>query len=358
MRSIMLKPALYSLTSVVIAAILLVSSLAIGNLNSSVGNLPGASLNALPFEDISTDNLTSMESFMYPADYDVISEKPYIIRVDYTNDYSVSVIDAELAAQQFVTKVFSNLSVQQLEINRLFTEMSKALPRWTISFKNINARVIVNAITGGIIGYSGSPIMCQGEVVNQSTAEEYATTALKELGYHIPVNLRIYSMNWTSYVNENDVTYRFRFQEVVNGIMVDSRIGTISVEIDGITGGIEYFSYQWIQVDDIPTDGVVSINAMGYGSILTLYRVSQDVEDFNEIKPQEFRLCWVKEDLWSGKTTVFDAFTGDLLYTVDSFGSLHSQDAVRLSFIMPLIVSVLPATLLYLGAKRILRQKM
>jgi len=365
MSNTMLKPVMYSFTSVVIAVILLVSSLVIGSFNPFVGNLPGASLNGSPFEDISTDNLTLMESFMYPANYEVISERPYIIRVNYTDAYSVSEIQAELAAQEFINKVFSNQSVQQLEIDRRITKLSRALPRWTICFKNntysdgthIDARITVNAITGGIIGYSGSPIMCQGEVSNQSTAEKYATTALEELGYYIPANLRIYYINWTSYSNENDVTYRFRFQQFVNDSMVDTRIGTISVEIDGITGGIEYLSYQWIQVDEIPTDGIVSVDRLGDGAVLTLYSVFQDIEDFNEIKPQEFRLCWVKEDLSSGRTTVFDAFTGDVVYLMDSFGTQQSQDEVRMSFLIPLLISVIPATLLYFGTKRILQRK-
>ncbi len=366
MSNTMLKPVMYSFTSVVIAVILLVSSLAIGSFNPFVGNLPGASLNGSPFEDISTDNLTLMESLLYPANYEVISERPFIIRVDYTNAYSVSESQAELAAQQFVNRVFSNQSVQQLEVDRRLTKLSRALPRWAIWFKNntysdgthIDARITVNAITGGIIGYSGSPIMCQGEVANQSTAEKYATTALEELGYYIPANLRIYYINWTSYSNENDVTYRFVFQQVVNGSMVDTRIGTISVEINGITGGIEYFSYQWIQVDEIPTEGIVSVDRLGDGAVLTLYSVSPDIEDFNEIKPQEFRLCWVKDDLLrSGRTTVFDAFTGDVLYLMDSYGTQQSEDEVRMSFLIPLLISVIPAALFYLGINRHLRQQ-
>jgi hypothetical protein len=360
------RPAMYSMASVFVAAILLTSSLVIGSLGSSDRVLPGISLAESPFVEISTSNITSMESLLYPANYEIISEKPYIIKVDNQDARLITELEAEHAAQQFINKIFSNQSVQQLEIDRRITEMSRALPRWIINFKNntysdgthIDARITVNAITGGIIGYSGNPIMCQGEVANQSTAEKYAATALKELGYHIPVNLRIFYINWTSYVNENDVTYRFRFQEVVNGTMVDTRIGTISVEIDGITGGVEYLSYQWIQVDEIPSNGIVSIDRLGDGAVLTLYRVSQDIEDFNEIKPQEFRLCWVKEDLRSGITTVFDAFTGDVVNTMDSFGTPQSQDEVRMIFLLPLLISVIPATLLYLGTRKLLRQQM
>jgi hypothetical protein len=356
------KPAGYSLVSVVIAAILLASSLVIGTTDSSTLVLPGVSLNDSPFADISTDNLTSMESVLYPPNYEVISERPYIIRVDYQSAHLITEYEAEQAAQQFIAKVFSNQSIQQLEIDRTITDLWRVLPRWKINFRNntisegihIEARVIVNAITGGIVGYSGNPIMCQGEVANQSTAEEYATTALKEFGYHIPVNSRIVYIDEIDHFNQNASTYRFQFQEVVNGTMVDTLIGTIYVEIDGVTGGVERFSYEWMQVAEIPTKGIASIDRIGYSAVLTLARVSE--EDYNEIGPQEFRLCWVKEEIWSGTTTVFDAFTGDIVHVLDSFGSLQSQDEVRMIFLTPLLISAIPATLLYLGTRKIIHR--
>ncbi|MHA3964569.1 MAG: hypothetical protein AM325_013630 [Candidatus Thorarchaeota archaeon SMTZ1-45] len=357
------KPARYSLVSVVVAAILLVSSLGIGTTDSSTLVLPGIALNDSPFVDISTDNLTSMESILYPSNYEVVSERPYIIRVDYQRAHFITEYDAEQAATQFINKVFSNLSVQQLEIDRTLTDLWRVLPRWRICFRNntisdgihIEARVIVNAITGGIIGYSGNPIMCQGEVANQSTAEMYATTALKELGYYIPDNSRIVYIDKMDHFNDNFSTYYFRFQEVVNNTMIDGEIGTIRVELDGRSGGIERLLCQWIEVDEIPTNGIVSMIAIGYGAVLTLYRVPEG--DYNEIRPQDFRLCWVRDDPRSGMT-VFDAFTGEVLYVMDTFGAFHSQDEVRAIFLAPLLISAIPATLLYLGTRKILRRQM
>ncbi|MFX1579277.1 MAG: hypothetical protein ACFFBJ_06480 [Promethearchaeota archaeon] len=359
------KPCGYSLVSLVIAAILFFSSIAIGSFNPSAANLPGTSLNGSPFVDISTDNLTSMESLVYPSDYEVISERPYIIRVDFSNDYRVSEIQAELAAQQFIAKVFSNQSIQNLEIDYQLTKLSRDLPRWRISFRNnsipdgihIEAMVTVNAITGGISGYIGSPILCQGVAANRSIAENCAITALKELGYHIPVNLRMFYNHWSDPTKEGDITHRFVFQQVVNNTMIDTGIGSISIEIDGITGGVHYLSYKWIQIDKIPIRGVVSKNGLGYDPVLTLDRVSHDPEDYNKIGPQDFRLCWVADVPGSGMTA-FDAFTGDVVYVVDTFDTFHSQDEVRLSFLMPLLISVIPAAAVYLGIRKILLRKM
>jgi hypothetical protein len=357
------RPAGYSLVSLVVAAILLVSSLAIGTTDSSTLVLPGVALNDSPFAEISTTNLTSMESILYPSNYEVISERPYIMRVDYQTTDLITEYEAEQAAQQFIDKVFSNQSVQQLEIYDLTTKLSRALPRWSLSFINntqsevhhIEATVTVNAITGGITGYIGRPILCQGEAANHSTAEKYAITALKELGYHIPVDLRMFYYHWADPTKEGDNTYRFEFQQVVNNAMIDAWIGSICIEIDGITGGVHYLSYEWIQIDKVPTRGIISMDSMGADSVLTLYKVSQDPEDFNKIGPQEFRLCWVTT---LEEKTVFDAFTGDVLYVIDTFGTAHSQDETRMSFLIPLLISVIPATLLYIGTRRVLRRQM
>jgi len=352
------RPTGYSLVSVAVAAILLFSSIAFGTTDSSTLVPPGVSLNDTPFTDIATDNLTSMESVVYPPNYEVISDMPYIIRVDYQNAQLITEYEAEQAARQFINKVFSNQSVQQLEIDRRSTDLWRVLPRWVINFRNntfsdvthIEARVTMNAITGGIIGYSGNPIICQGEVTNQSIAEEYATTALKELGYYIPVNSRVY-FDERDHYNENFSTYYFQFQEVVNNTMIDGEIGTIKLELDGKSGGIERLQYNWIQIDEIPTKGIVSSNSIVNGSVLTLYMMPGG--NYNEIGPQEFRLCWVT----SLGTTVFDAFTGEVLFVKDTLGAVHSQNEIRAIFLMPLLVSAIPATLLYLGKRRILRKQ-
>ena len=342
----------YSLISVIVALILIASSVVIGTTDSSTLVPPGVSLSDTPFADIATDNLTSMESVLYPSNYEVISERPYIIRVDYQGAHLITEYEAEQAAQQFMYKVFSNLSVQQLEIDRRVTQLFRVLPRWKLSFENINARVTVNAITGGIIGYSGDPIMCQGEATNEPTAEEYATTALKELGYNIPVNSRLVYIDKSDIFGTNFSTYYLQIQEVANNTMIDGEIGTIKLELDGRSGGIERLQYQWIQVDEIPTNGIVSINAIVHDAVLTLYMIPEG--DYNEIGPQEFRLCWIT----SLGTTVLDAFTGEVLYVMDTLGGVHSQGEVRPIFLAPLLISAIPATLLYLGTRKILRKQM
>jgi hypothetical protein len=349
------KPAGFSLVSVVVAGILLVSSLVIGTTDSSTSVLPGVALNDSHFVAIGTDNLTSMDSILYPSNYEIISNRPYIIRVDYHRDHFITEFEAELKAKQFIVKVFSNQSVEQLEIDRGLTDLFGALPRWIFYFENIDARVTVNAITGGIIGYSGSPIVCQGEVANQSTAENFAAAALKELGYHIPFNSRLVYIDEGHIFGTNFSTYYFRFQEVANNTMIDTGIGTIRFDLDGVSGGIERLLYQWIQVDEIPNHGIVSINAIGYGAVLTLNRISGG--DFNEIGPQEFSLCWIMKDYRSGTTTAYDAYTGDVLYILDTFGAVHSQDELRMRFLMPLLISAIPATLLYLGTRKVLRRQ-
>jgi hypothetical protein len=363
--SIRYKPAMYSLVSAMVAVILFSSSLVIGGLGSTQSVLPGVALADSPFIEISTDNLTLMESLVYPSSYEVISERPYIMRVDYQTTHLITKYEAEQAAQQFIAKVFSNQSVQQLEIWDLTTKLSRALPIWSLSFINntqsevhhIDATVTVNAITGGIIGYVGRPILCQGVAANRSIAENCAITALTELGYHIPVNLRMFHNSRADPTKEGDITHRFGFQQVVNNTMIDNEIGSICIEIDGITGGVHYLSYKWIQIDTIPIRGIVSTNGLGYDPVLTLDRVSHDPEDYNRIGPQEFRLCWIAV---RNELTAFDAFTGDVVYVADTFGTVHYQDQVGGIFLATIItfISAIPATLVYLSTRKVLRRQM
>ncbi|RDE16556.1 MAG: hypothetical protein C4K47_01555 [Candidatus Thorarchaeota archaeon] len=358
------RPALYAIASVAAAIILFITALVTGSSGSSVRVLPGVSLIDSPFAELGTDPLIAMGSLLYPANYEIVNERPYIIRVDYHDADSVTEPEAEGAAQQFINEVFTNESIQQLEVDRRLTQLRGALPKWTINFRNntysvpihIEASVTVNALSGEIIGYAGRPILCQGEADNQSTAEGYAIAAMKEMGYLIPSNSRVFSMNWTDPTAQNGVTYRFRFQEVCNDAMIDTRIGTLSVEIDAASGGLQFLSFEWIQMDEIPVEDVLSVDRVGDDALLTLVRVSE--ADFDEIRPQEFRLCWVRQEGDSGRTLLLDAFTGDLVDARESFGVTHSQDYATWILLTPVLVSTVPAALFSLGTKELLRRRM
>ena len=96
------NPARFSPISLAVAVILLISSVVIGRGDPSVRALPGVPLSETPFADISTDNLTSMESILYPSNYEVISKRPYIMRVNYQTTHLITEYEAEQAAQQFI----------------------------------------------------------------------------------------------------------------------------------------------------------------------------------------------------------------------------------------------------------------
>ncbi|MFQ5834200.1 MAG: hypothetical protein ACE5H4_15965 [Candidatus Thorarchaeota archaeon] len=349
------KSFMYSVASATFAIILLSAALVVGSMGASVGPLPGIPLSESSFAELGTDSLTSMESLTYPTNYEILSGKPYIIRVDYQDVRLISELDAEHVAQQFIDAVFANESIQQLEVDRRSTQLWGALPKWTINFRNntysvpidIEATVTVNAISGEVIGYIGEPILCQGEANNLSIAETYALSILRELNYHLPSDSRL------SISNKADafgLTYRFKFQQVSNGVLIDTEIGTLSLWIDASSGGLRFLSFDWIQIDEIPIDDVLSIDRIGDGAVLSLISVSETGFDIRG--PQELRLCWVKDDILSGRIQLLDAFNGELVAEWECLDVAHSQEYSEWIFLIPVLVSLIPAVMLSLWVKK------
>jgi hypothetical protein len=351
------KAALYSIASAICAIILFSGTLIIRSTGFSVGPLPGIPLSESSFAELGTDSLTSMESLLYPSTYEILSIKPYIIRVDFPDVGLVTGLEAERTAQQFIDEVFAEELVQQLEVERrtLKLDYYGALPKWTINFRNntysvpihFEATVRVNAISGGIIGYTGEPILCQGEADDQSIAETYALSILKDLNYTLPSNSRLSISNWT---DTDGLIYRFGLRQVVNGVLIDSAIGALSIEIVASCGGLRWLSFDWIQVDEIPIDDVLTIDRIGYGAVLSLIIVSEG--GFYEQGTKELRLCWVKDDIMSGNTLILDAFNGELLEEWEYYGESQPQNYTGWIFLAPVLLSFIPAVTLSLWVKK------
>lgn len=340
------KIKIYSIGSFMIAIMLLLLLLGTTCTGKNDGYLPGIPFADSHFTELGTDLLTPIESMVYPSTYVVQDEKPYIIKVDYSDFILISEFDAELSAQQFINEVFEEEKAQQLSIDRRTTELSGTLPKWTISFKNntisegisIEAMVSVNAISGGIIGYRGEPILNQGKAENQLMAEMNVISILQLLEYKIPNQSRFYTSNKSDAFG---MTYQFMFQQVINNVMIDTGIGTLKVSIDASSGGLRSLSFNWISIEDIPTEGVISSDVVGDYSTLSLIKVSET--DFNTLGSQEFRLCWVKYDISSGEYTLLDAFNGDLVDIRESYDKSY-QNNVGWIFTIPIVFSLIPAT--------------
>jgi len=355
---------------IALAIILVSSALALTSAGTSHFELPGVALSDSPFAELATDSLTPIESIVYPNTYVVKSQKPYVIEIDYQEETAIGVSTARLIAWEFIESVFTPEEVQQLSIADMCTELWGVLPRWTIKFWNNTfsephsfvATVFINAISGGIVGYIGEPILNLGRVENQTIAESHVLNSLQNLGYLIPRQSRYIISNRS---NMNRMMYRLTFLQFTNAVLVNSEIGSIVLELDAESGGIWYFSYKWVPIDEIPIEDIITSDQVGDGAVLSLTPVPLDSPDgLNGLGPYDFRLCWLRDSYfvneitgWTMRETLLiDAFSGDIVERVGYLGASTEQDE-RIMFLLPIIGAFIPSVAAYALTKKSIHKR-
>lgn len=353
---------------VALAIILLSSTLALTNAGTSHFELLGVALSDSPFAELATDSLTPIESIVYPNTYVVKSQKPYVIEIDYQEEIAIFESTARLIAWEFIENVFTPEEVEQLSIDDRSTKLWGVLPRWKINFRNntfsvpthIVAIVSVNAISGGIVGYIGEPILNLGRVENQTIAESHVLNSLQNLGYLIPRQSR-YIISNSSNMN---LMYRLEFLQFTNAVLVDSGIGSIVLELDAESGGIWFLAYNWVPIDEIPIDGIITSDRVGDGAVLSLTSVPYGSLD--DSGPRDFRLCWLREmfihdeetGVRTGQTlVVIDAFSGDIVETIEYYLGANTKPDERIMFLLPIIGAFIPSVIAYALTKKSIHKR-
>jgi hypothetical protein len=284
--------------------------------------LPGQDVSESPFADLV--NATPCAQ-VYPPDYAIVSERPYIVNIDYRNSHLITDFTAKQKAWSFIESVLPVDVVAQLEIEERITDLFGALPRWSISFRNasidipihIVAWVFVNAVSGVVMGYRGMTLAPQGPVTNVTLAETLVASFIQSANLSILPHSRYtvsnYSMN-TDY-------FRFRFQEALGPVLVQADIGSFTIELDMSDGGIHYFSYTWIPFEEIDVTGVVEPVVQDPASKSLVLTLLHD-QDLTVLGGITARLCWqVTSFQLSGMDkSVLDAFSGEVVETLDYFG--------------------------------------
>jgi len=102
----------------------------IGTLNSMP---PGVDVGESAF--VSLVNETPITA-MYPSTYVVKSQRPFIIKIDYRDDWVISGFEAERRARDFLSHALPSEEVDRLFIDIFSWERSGVLPRWTLNFMN------------------------------------------------------------------------------------------------------------------------------------------------------------------------------------------------------------------------------
>ena len=312
-------------SSFVLAMLVFSSCFTFIGADMSAIELPGIDVSESAFAELINETPSVA---VYPQTYVVKSEKPFVIEVDFRDSQLLSEFIARQMAWEFLERVLPPDQLSQLVVEDRCTKLFGVLPRWMFLFANssstvpihIVAFVLVNAISGDIMSYAGKPLFPQGRIDNKSAAEAAAVAILKELGYQIPAHSRYRVENFWM----NKEFYRFSFTQAVGPVLIDSVIGSFSVLLDAESGGIQDYRITWIEIDHVPTDGIVSpsIGDMNT-SRLVLTSVGNN-KSWVHLDSFQLRLCWLVDIGYTpgdpDETVAIDAFSGDIVGRLYYYG--------------------------------------
>ncbi len=312
-------------SSFVLAMLVFSSCILFIGADMSAIELPGIDVSESAFAELINETPSVA---VYPQTYVVKSENPFVIEFDYRESQLLSEFMAEQMAWEFLERVLPPDQLSQLVVEDRCTTLFGVLPRWMFLFANSStvpndfvAFVTVNAISGDIMGYAGEPLLPQGRIDNKSAAEAAAVAILKELGYQIPAHSRYRVGNFSM----NKEIYRFSFTQAVGPVLIDSVIGSFSVLLDAESGGIQDYRITWIEIDHVPTDGIISPSIGDVDtSRLVLTSVGSN-KSMNSLDSFQLRLCWLVDiglnppgDI--DETLAIDAFSGDIVGRIYYYG--------------------------------------
>ncbi len=319
---------------------------------SAVGILPGIDVSNSSFASIA-ENSAPSDLAVYDIPYEIRSERPFVIEANLPGNATISEGAAGSYASTFIEGVFPEEVANQLVVDYITTKLQNhgVLPRWSVTFRNstidrpnIESTVFINAISGAVIGYLGEPILKSNPINNTTDAETYAIDVLDYFGFVIPLHARYQIEN---YSNLNTMIYSLRFYATVNGVLVDPDFGSLRIQIDGENGGLRYMILEWMNIQEIPREGIISSNRFIQHATLSL-------EAIHWGPPLKMQLVWLEKDYATGEM-LYDAFTGELIEYRPYLGDPVHNTSILL--ITPVASTLGFAALTYLIGKKFLIKK-
>jgi hypothetical protein len=318
----------------------------------AVGILPGIDVSNSSFASIA-ENSTPSDLAVYHIPYEIKSERPFLIEANLPENATISEAAAISCASTFIEGVFPEEVANQLVVDYITTKLQihGVLPRWSVTFRNttidtpnIESYVFINAISGAVIGYLGEPILKSNPINNITDAEAYAIDVLDYFGFVIPLHTRYQIEN---YSNLNTMIYSLRFYATVNDVLVDPDFGSLRIQIDGEIGGLRHMILEWMNIQDIPRDGIIS-------SYRFIQHATLSLEAIHWGPPLKMQLIWLVNDYATGEM-LYDAFTGELVEFRPYFGEPVHDTSILL--IAPVASTLGFAALTYLLGKKFLIKK-
>ena len=142
-------------------------------------------------------------------------------------------------------------------------------PRWamTLIAPSFHADIFVNALSGGVVYaniWANRSQLLEFESfspespLTDESAEEAAKEYMQLLNYTLlPDAMYESPVHKPAFFDGDDDYYTISFHQVVNEVLV--QYGQLRLRIETETGLVSKFVYRWIEIDEIPTERVISV---------------------------------------------------------------------------------------------------
>ncbi len=280
---------------------------------------------------------------VYPQSYTVEYNTSYAIYGDYADNITITENEAVDAAIKHLKDYLpepmtDNLRVAESE-DHTFPGVpfviTNSWPRWamTLLADSFHADIFVNALSGSVVQaytYANISQLLEFEYFSPESpltaerAEEAAKEYMQLLNYTLLPNAMYEGIvHKPAYFDGDSNYYTLSFRQVVNGVFV--QYGYLNMEIDGETGLVSEFAYRWIDINEIPTERVISVE-MATQAVLENFTDPSEAlvaeivltlaltESYASKTPFTMRLAYrIKAVRWEAYLFIVDACTGEIL---------------------------------------------
>jgi hypothetical protein len=280
---------------------------------------------------------------VYPQSYTVEYNTSYAIYGDYGDNITITESEAVDAAfkhlkdylPESMTEDFRVVELEDHTFPGVPFVITSYWPRWamTLIAPSFHADIFVNALSGGVVYtniWANESQLLEFESFSPESplthehAEEAAKEYLQLLNYTLPPNAMYEGpVRKPAYFYGDDDYYTISFHQVVNGVLV--QYGHLRLRIETETGLVSEFVYRWIDINEIPTERVISVEtatqavldnftdpseALVTDIVLTLALT----ESYASKTPFAMRLAYrIRAVRWEAYLFIVDACTGEIL---------------------------------------------
>ncbi len=214
---------------------------------------------------------------VYPQSYTVEDNTSYAIYGDYADNIAITENEAVGAAMKHLKDYLPESMTEDLRVAEPEDHtypgvpfvITSYWPRWamTLMSPSFHADIYVNALSGSVVQaylYANISQLLEFEPFSPESplTHEHAEEAAKEYMQLLNFTLLPNAMyegpvRKPAYFYGDDDYYTISFHQVVNEVLV--QYGLLTLRIETETGLVSKFVYRWIDISEIPTERVISV---------------------------------------------------------------------------------------------------